>query len=86
MMNTLDAKATRSASFSEIPQLQAAVKKIEGGRTVGGKKPTPAFEVENVWTGESLGCVEGGLEFEVDTHDTAVLLVKNACEAKGFKA
>lgn len=85
MMNTLNHNATRSASFSEIPELQAAVKKAES-LTVGGKKGVAAFEVENVWTGQSLGCVEGGLTSEVETHDTAVFLVGKACLAKGFKA
>lgn len=82
MMNTLAGNETRGVEFREVPQLESEVKRL-AGRDVQGKA---AFMVENLWTGESLGCVEDKLEMVLESHDTAVLLVGRACEAKPFKA
>lgn len=37
-----------------------------------------SYEVSNVWSGKSLGCVDE-VKAEMETHDTAVLLVGNEC-------
>jgi len=79
MMNTLAASETRAAEFSEVPELVGRVGKLE-------VKQKAAFLVEDVWTGRSLGCVEGGLSSVLESHDTAVFLVGEACEAKEFRA
>jgi len=89
MMNTLDQNATRSVDFAEIPELGEMVRKLEVTRDVTGLEMRPAhvaFEVRDLWTGEDLGCVEGGLSVGLESHDTAALLVMGACEARKFEA
>lgn len=63
MMNTLDDPRTMRADFSEIPGLQTH------GR----------YKVVNAWTGESMGCVRNGVNMQVESHDTAVLLIQQGC-------
>lgn len=76
MLNTLDVPSTRSINFTEIPQLQTAIHKTTEQTTsenAGGKKGVPAFKVENVWTGENLGCVKEKVEVVgLEGHDTGV--------------
>jgi len=90
MMNTLDFNATRSASFAEIPEMKEVVERLErrGGAELEKRqgKPGAAFEVTDLWTGESLGCVEGGLSVSLGSHDTAALLVGGPCETRTFRA
>lgn len=37
----------------------------------------------DVWTGEGLGRVEGGLGRMLESHDTAAFLVGKTCTARG---
>jgi alpha-galactosidase len=63
-LNTLDANATREIVWSEVPSLD---------------KEYEAFQVTDVWTGERLGCVHGGIKTEVGSHDTIAYLVGKKC-------
>lgn len=72
MLNTLNETATRTAVWSEVPQLA----------TSGNSS---AFVVTDIWTGESLGCQEGSVKWTVDSHDVAGLLVGDACVVGGSK-
>ena len=63
-LNTLDVNATRQIVWSEVPGLD---------------KWSAAFEVTDVWTGRSLGCVYGGIKKEVASHDTIAYLVGKKC-------
>ena len=38
-----------------------------------------AYQVTNVWSGNDLGCVQGGYSANVYSHDTAAILVGGAC-------
>jgi alpha-galactosidase len=38
-----------------------------------------SFWVTDGWTGESLGCLSDGIEVNVETHDTTIILVGNRC-------
>ncbi|KAK4504739.1 hypothetical protein PRZ48_002701 [Zasmidium cellare] len=62
MMNTLDSTRTMRANWAEIPSLKAH------GR----------YRVRDVWMDKDLGCVSGGLSRDVESHDTAILLVTGA--------
>jgi len=55
---------TMSAEYGEIPQLEAGA----------------AYDVVDVWSGESLGCMEGNVEVEVAGNDTAVFLFGEGCK------
>jgi alpha-galactosidase len=63
-LNTLDVNATRQIVWSEVPSL------TERGE---------AFEITDVWTGHSLGCVYGGIKKVVASHDTIAYLVGRKC-------
>lgn len=63
MLNSEWLPATRTAAWSEIPELK------EGDK----------FNVIDVWTGEDLGCVEDEYSVDLKSHDAAVLLVKGPC-------
>lgn len=69
-LNTLNVSAVRSIEWSEVPQLQ---------------KGRGSFEVTDVWSGKSLGCVEGGINEVVGSHDTVAYLVGKKC-SKGWWA
>ncbi|KAF2634400.1 alpha-galactosidase [Massarina eburnea CBS 473.64] len=56
----------KTAVWAEIP-----------GLTEGAK-----YSVTDVWTGEDKGCVEGGFNDNVESHDTHVYLVKEGCGGK----
>ncbi|KAK3669275.1 hypothetical protein LTR78_010849 [Recurvomyces mirabilis] len=64
MLNTLDSTRTMRADFGEIPGLDA-----DG-----------PYKMLDAWTGESAGCVKGGLDAQVESHDTAVYLIQEYCE------
>lgn len=66
MLNSEDANATRTAVWSEIPELQK-----RGGR---GR-----FHVTDAWTDRDLGCVDTKYEVELEAHDVAVLVVHGSC-------
>jgi len=63
MLNTLSQNRTMRADFAEVPQLNGQDK----------------YTVVDAWTDESLGCVHGGVDLKVETHDTALLLVTPGC-------
>ncbi|KAH6908428.1 putative alpha-galactosidase B [Coprinopsis sp. MPI-PUGE-AT-0042] len=52
-----------SAVFSEIPQL----------------RPGAKYSVTNVWTGQSIGCIQNQVDVQVIAHDTAVYLFEREC-------
>jgi alpha-galactosidase len=76
MMNTEDINATRTAIWSEVPELRDIEKsmKIRSGGKVGG-----GFNVVDVWTGQDIGCVRDSYSVELESHDAAVLMVKQPC-------
>lgn len=63
MFNSEGDTATRTAVWSEIPELK-------DGRS---------FKAVDVWTGKDLGCVKDKYSTELKSHDAAVLLVKGSC-------
>lgn len=63
MLNSEDDVNTRKATWSEIPEL----------------KDHDAYQVTDIWTGEDLGCIEEEYKVELETHDTAALLVTGEC-------
>lgn len=64
IFNSQNATASRTMSFSEVPQLS-------------GKGNS--FEVTDIWSGSSLGCVATGIRRSLVSHDTAGFLVGAAC-------
>ncbi|MCJ1326022.1 hypothetical protein MMC10_002685 [Thelotrema lepadinum] len=38
-----------------------------------------AYQITDAWTGTDLGCMQGGYSANVSSHDSAVILVENAC-------
>ncbi|KAI5837182.1 glycoside hydrolase superfamily [Morchella snyderi] len=67
MLNTLETETEKTATWSEVPQLESKGE---------------CFQVTNVWTGENLGCVSKSYKAKVARHDTAVLLVGQSCDCK----
>lgn len=67
MLNTLEVPTVKNASWPEIPQLRI--------------RSAKCFYVENVWTGERLGC-KPYHAVEVGRHDTAAILVGNPCDCR----
>jgi alpha-galactosidase len=65
-LNTLDETAWREIKWAEVPELK------EGWGT-------ESFEVTDVWTGKSLGCVSGGVGRWVGSHDTIGFVVGGKC-------
>jgi alpha-galactosidase len=64
--NPLGGEEKKEILWSEVPELK-------GG---GG-----AFEVTDIWTGEDLGCMSGGVERVVASHDTAGFMVGKECRS-----
>ena len=60
MLNTLDEKITKTASWAEIPELD------EG----------QSYAILDIWTGKELGCYTTKFEAQIEAHDTAALLVR----------
>ncbi|KAL2834795.1 glycoside hydrolase superfamily [Aspergillus pseudoustus] len=87
LLNSENETRTRTAVWSEVPELrdlpgqveaeQWTLRKKDGGRSGSGREG--AFWVLDVWTGEELGCVQRGLSVELEAHDAAVLLVGPEC-------
>ncbi|KAK0112547.1 alpha-glucosidase maltase [Cadophora gregata f. sp. sojae] len=65
--NSLGANATREIKWNEVPELK------------GGDK----WMVTDIWTGSSLGCVKGGINQTVQSHDTIGFMVGEQC-GKGY--
>ncbi|OQD60188.1 hypothetical protein PENPOL_c026G04470 [Penicillium polonicum] len=63
MLNSEDATSTRTALWSEIPEL----------------KSHNAYKVIDAWTGKDLGCVKDKYKVSLKSHDAAVLVVKGRC-------
>jgi alpha-galactosidase len=63
-LNTLDNNAWREIKWAEVPQL---------------KRAGSSFEVTDVWTGKSLGCVKDGIKRLVGSHDTVAFTVGKKC-------
>lgn len=63
MLNSEDATSTRTAIWSEIPEL----------------KSHNAYKVIDAWTGKDLGCVKDKYKASLKSHDAAVLVVKGRC-------
>lgn len=74
MLNTAHAGANKTATWSEVP----------------GLDKSQSYDVLDVWTGNSLGCVADGVTAVLASHDTASLLVQGACGTQesgvGYKA
>jgi alpha-galactosidase len=60
LLNTLDHVVVKQASWAEVPGLVAGA----------------SYDVVDAWTGEDLGCARNGISTKVESHDTAVYLVK----------
>lgn len=63
MLNSEDATSTRTARWSEIPELTSH----------------NAYQVIDAWTGKDLGCVKNTYKASLKSHDAAVLVVKGRC-------
>lgn len=63
MLNSEGVTSTRTAVWSEIPEL----------------KKGKSFQVVDAWTGKDLGCVKDQYSVDLKRHDAAVLLVKGCC-------
>ncbi|KOS41801.1 hypothetical protein ACN38_g7318 [Penicillium nordicum] len=63
MLNSEDATSTRTARWSEIPELKSHNK----------------YKVIDAWTGKDLGCVKNEHKATLKSHDAAVLVVKGRC-------
>lgn len=63
MLNSENSTATRTAVWNEIPELK------------GGD----SYQVIDAWSGKDLGCVESRYSTSLDSHDSAVLVVKGSC-------
>ena len=62
-LNPEAAVSTRNINFAEIPSLAA-----------GG-----SYQVTDAWTGSSVGCIKGGWNVTISSHDTAVFVVGDSC-------
>lgn len=67
MLNTEDEVGLRGVRWSEVPELE-----LDGEEGVG-------FEVVDIWSGENLGCVKGGIAREVEAHDAVGFVVMARC-------
>lgn len=63
LFNSENATATRTAVWSEIPQL------ADGG----------SYKVQDIWSGDDLGCVKDQYSVDLDAHDVAILKVTGSC-------
>jgi alpha-galactosidase len=64
--NPLGFAVQKDIVWSEVPELR------NGGR---------AFRASDIWTGEDLGCVTGGIDRTVASHDTAGFMVGRECQS-----
>lgn len=63
MLNTQGNATNMTATWSEIPELQ----------------DQDSVKVMDVWTGKDLGCIADEYSVQVESHDTAGLLVAGEC-------
>lgn len=70
LLNSEDVAATRTAVWSEIPQLNG------GG---GGGNKGKGYKVVNSWTGKDMGCVKDQYSVILEPHDSAVLKITGSC-------
>lgn len=76
MFNSEGEKKTRTAVWSEVPELAGGEQRDDRHQSdVKGK----GFQVTDVWTGKDLGCIEDQYEVELESHDIAALVVEGAC-------
>jgi alpha-galactosidase len=66
LFNPTIEEMTMSADFGEIPQLAS----------------NASYDVVDVWSGKSLGCVAGSVKVDVAGNDTAVFLFGDECSKK----
>lgn len=64
MLNSEGSTATRTAVWSEIPELR-------------GK--SNSYHVIDAWSGKDLGCVHKSHSVSLQSHDVSVLVVKGSC-------
>ncbi|KAJ5223303.1 hypothetical protein N7468_007845 [Penicillium chermesinum] len=64
MLNSGNDTATRTATWSEVPEL---------------KDGSDSYQVIDAWSGDDLGCVEKGHSVSLGSHDVSVLVVKGEC-------
>lgn len=64
MFNSGNTTDTRTATWSEIPEL---------------KSGSDSYQVIDAWSGEDLGCVEKEHSVSLESHDVSVLVVKGEC-------
>lgn len=64
-LNTHSSNQTREIRWDEVPQLNG--------------KGCSGFLVEDIWSGDHLGCIKGGILRELEPHDTMGFLVKDPC-------
>ncbi|CRG87498.1 alpha-galactosidase [Talaromyces islandicus] len=67
LFNSEDAAATRTAVWSEIPQLS------------GGRNSSSSYKVKDIWSGKNLGCVKDQYSVDLGAHDVAVLKITGRC-------
>lgn len=80
MMNSEGEKKTRTAVWSEVPELSGSGTKQQERKSFDKvKRQATKFKVTDVWTGKDLGCIENEYEVELESHDTAVLHVHGPC-------
>lgn len=63
MVNYGDGDATKEVQWGDVPGTNA------------GK----CYLVEDIWTGDMVGCMNGGLKVDVASHDTAGFVVSGEC-------
>ncbi|KAJ5716665.1 hypothetical protein N7493_008576 [Penicillium malachiteum] len=64
MLNTEEKRSTRTAVWSEVPEL---------------KGKGNSFRVTDAWSGKDLGCVHKSHSVSLESHDVSVLIVKGSC-------
>lgn len=69
MLNSENVTSTRTATWSEVPQL----------------KSHDAYHVIDAWTSKDLGCVKTEYSTSLESHDVAVLVVKRRCQTEIIK-
>jgi alpha-galactosidase len=70
MFNSEDVNATRTAVWSEVPQLK---------KQQHSKNNSHGYKVQDVWTGKDLGCVKHKYSVGLKPHDVAVLKIMGIC-------
>ncbi|KAK1148998.1 hypothetical protein N8T08_007673 [Aspergillus melleus] len=76
MLNSEEQVRLRGFRFAEVPELQSKIR--DGGKGKEGDGEV-GFEVVDIWSGENLGCVKGGISREVGAHDVGGFVVMGRC-------